>query len=93
MSCRVTVKLNGAPPTPEVKAMPLHKKNADVGEKQTVYSDTILIEQEDAASFADNEEVKSEFINPVQTISDVKVGHPHGLGQCYRPQSYSLTQW
>lgn len=37
--------------------MPLHKKNPDVGNKDTVYSDTILIEQADAASFADNEEV------------------------------------
>lgn len=54
---RVTVKVNGAPATPELKTLPLHKKNPDVGQKQTVYLDTILLEQEDAQSFADNEEV------------------------------------
>ena len=37
--------------------MPLHKKNPDVGIKKTVYADSILIEQEDAKSFAQNEEV------------------------------------
>lgn len=37
--------------------MPLHKKNADVGTKTTVFSDTILVEQEDAQTFAENEEV------------------------------------
>ena len=37
--------------------MPKHKKNSDVGEKKTVFSSNILIEQEDAASFEDNEEV------------------------------------
>lgn len=43
--------------TPEVKVLPLHKKNPNVGEKRTVYTDEILVEQEDAASFDDGEEV------------------------------------
>lgn len=41
----------------EVVAKPLHKKNPDVGEKMQVYSSKLLMEQEDAASFGDNEEV------------------------------------
>lgn len=36
---------------------PLHKKNAAIGMKKTVYASTLMIEQEDAVSFGDNEEV------------------------------------
>jgi glutamyl-tRNA synthetase len=53
----VPVTINGGPTGVEVKTLPLHKKNPEVGEKQTVYSSTILLEQEDAASFEDQEEV------------------------------------
>lgn len=45
---------------PVVKTLPRHKKNPDVGTKETVYWNEILIEQEDAQSFADNEEVSSD---------------------------------
>lgn len=38
--------------------MPKHKKNPDIGEKKTVFTSRILIEQEDAVSFEDNEEVR-----------------------------------
>lgn len=51
------VTVNGGPSTVEIKSLPLHKKNPDVGTKKTVYADTILLEQEDAKSFALNEEV------------------------------------
>jgi glutamyl-tRNA synthetase len=37
---------------------PLHKKNPDVGTKKQVYSSKLILEQEDAASFGDNEEVR-----------------------------------
>jgi len=37
--------------------LPKHKKNPEVGEKKTVYTSTILLEHEDAASFEDQEEV------------------------------------
>ncbi|KAL4067745.1 tRNA synthetases class I, catalytic domain-containing protein [Scleroderma yunnanense] len=53
----VPVRVNGGPEIPEVKKLPLHKKNPDVGEKKTVYSNMILLEQEDAASFEDGEEI------------------------------------
>ena len=38
--------------------MPKHKKNPEVGEKKSVYSSSILIDQDDALSFEDNEEVR-----------------------------------
>ncbi|KAF9013924.1 glutamate-tRNA ligase [Cyathus striatus] len=53
----VPVTINGGPSTPEVKSVPKHKKNVDIGEKKTVYTSNILIEQDDAASFDDREEV------------------------------------
>ena len=53
----MTVTVNGGPSSPEIKTLPRHKKNPEVGEKKTVYSSQILIEQEDAASFDDQEEV------------------------------------
>ena len=55
---RVRVSLKGAPNVVEVKENPLHKKNADIGTKKTVYSNAIYVEQEDAQSFEDQEEVR-----------------------------------
>ena len=51
------VTIKDGPPAPEIKTLPKHKKNPEVGEKKTVYTSTILLEQEDAASFEDQEEV------------------------------------
>ena len=51
----MTVK--GGPSNPETKLIPKHKKNADIGSKKTVYSSKIFIEQKDAISFDENEEV------------------------------------
>jgi len=53
----VPVTIKGGPTTPEVKSLPKHKKNLDVGEKMTVYTSSILVEQEDALSFDDQEEI------------------------------------
>jgi len=53
----VPVTIQGGPQTLEVKSIPKHKKNADVGVKKTTYSSSILVEQEDAASFEDQEEI------------------------------------
>ena len=47
----------GGPTSEEVKTLPRHKKNPDVGDKKTIYSSSLWIEQEDALSFEDNEEV------------------------------------
>ncbi|KDN51808.1 hypothetical protein RSAG8_00357, partial [Rhizoctonia solani AG-8 WAC10335] len=51
----VTVTVNGA--EEEVKEVPLHKKNPDVGNKKTIYSKNLIMEREDADSFEDKEEV------------------------------------
>ncbi|KAL5519726.1 hypothetical protein ACEPAG_1386 [Sanghuangporus baumii] len=53
----VEVTVKGGPGQPEVKELPKHKKNPDVGTKKTVYSNTILLEQEDAKTFAEGEEI------------------------------------
>lgn len=53
----VPVTIQGGPQTLEVKSIPKHKKNADVGVKKTTYSSSIFVEQEDAVSFEDQEEI------------------------------------
>lgn len=52
----VKATIAGAPPAHE-KPVPKHKKNAELGTKTTVFDSPILLEQADAASFADNEEI------------------------------------
>ncbi|TCD70262.1 hypothetical protein EIP91_004163 [Steccherinum ochraceum] len=54
---KVPVTIKGGPATPEVKTLPKHKKNPEVGEKKTVFASQILVEQEDALSFEDQEEI------------------------------------
>lgn len=51
------VTIKDGPAKPEVKTLPKHKKNPEIGEKKTVYTSTILVEQVDALSFEDQEEV------------------------------------
>ncbi|CAA7271612.1 unnamed protein product [Cyclocybe aegerita] len=77
----VPVTINGGPSSPEVKLVPKHKKNAEVGEKKTVYSSDILLEQEDATSLEDNEEitlmdwgnaiVRSKQVNPSGAVTAI----------------------
>ena len=69
----VLVKIIDGPATPEVKLIPKHKKNAKVGEKKTVYSSAIIIEQEDAKSFnyEANEEVKSRYSIVIQCAHEM----------------------
>ncbi|KAJ7085773.1 glutamate-tRNA ligase [Mycena belliarum] len=52
----VPVTISGGPAN-EAKMLPKHKKNAEVGEKKTLYTSALLLEQEDALSFDDQEEV------------------------------------
>lgn len=59
---RVPVKIIGGEGKPaqgqvEIKELPKHKKNDQVGTKKTYYSESIFVEQADAASFAQDEEV------------------------------------
>ncbi|KAJ7475885.1 glutamyl-tRNA synthetase [Mycena latifolia] len=55
-NCVSAEVLNG-PAEPFTKVLPKHKKNPDVGTKVTTYSNRIIVEQVDAASFALGEEI------------------------------------
>ncbi|KAI3613310.1 hypothetical protein CBS9595_004143 [Malassezia furfur] len=52
----VPATLANAPPAEE-RQVPRHKKNPELGTKTTVFDAAIFIEQADAASFGDNEEI------------------------------------
>jgi hypothetical protein len=78
------VTIQGGPPEPVVKTLPKHKKNPDVGEKKTVYTSNILIDQDDALSFEDNEEVRYSFHKRSAHTDKRKPDHSHGLGQRHR---------
>lgn len=54
---RVKVHVNGGPAEPETRTLPAHKKNPEIGDKKTVFSSDLLMEQYDAALFGDNEEI------------------------------------
>ena len=51
------MRLSKGPAAPETKALAKHKKNADIGNKNVVFSSTVLLEQNDAKEIADGEEV------------------------------------
>ncbi|KAI0934689.1 hypothetical protein AcV5_006451 [Taiwanofungus camphoratus] len=53
----VPVTIKGGLAVPEMKTLPKHKKNPEVGEKRTVFSSEVFVEQEDALSFDDQEEI------------------------------------
>jgi len=53
----VPVNIVDGPTEPKTEEKPKHKKNADVGVKPVIYSNKVLVEQTDAISFADGEEV------------------------------------
>ncbi|KAK2756402.1 hypothetical protein FQN54_005294 [Arachnomyces sp. PD_36] len=52
---KATVK--GAPSTPYTESKPKHNKNKDVGMKTVAFGDVLLIDQEDAKSFKQDEEI------------------------------------
>lgn len=76
------MKIKGGPSAPEVKINPRHKKNPAVGDKKTVYSSTIFVEQEDALSFDDQEEVHISVLVYVmdKIIFDLSSDNTDGLG-------------
>lgn len=57
----VRVRGQGCPAEPESREMPKHKKNPSVGTKQTNYASVIYVEQEDAKTFEQDEEVSSDI--------------------------------
>lgn len=53
----VTASIKGARVAAYTEEKPKHNKNPDLGTKKVAYAQTILIEQEDAQSFAQDEEI------------------------------------
>ncbi|KAK9462537.1 tRNA synthetases class I, catalytic domain-containing protein [Lipomyces oligophaga] len=53
----VEVTIVGGPAQPYTEEKPRHKKNPAVGTKKVLYSSSIYIEQEDAQTFSEDEEV------------------------------------
>jgi glutamyl-tRNA synthetase len=51
------VKITNGPAQPETKTLPAHKKNPEIGDKKTVFSSELIMEQVDAALFGDDEEI------------------------------------
>ncbi|KAF2422168.1 glutamyl-tRNA synthetase [Tothia fuscella] len=54
---KVTVTVVGARAAPYSELKPVHAKNTELGTKKVVYSGNIIIDQADAASFAQDEEI------------------------------------
>ena len=54
---KVLCTVVGAPEAPRTEDKDLHAKNADVGKKKVVYSKHIIVDQEDARSFGEDEEI------------------------------------
>ncbi|KAI0464184.1 glutamate--tRNA ligase [Komagataella kurtzmanii] len=53
----VPVKLTGAPSSAVIEDKLKHKKNPEVGNKKVIFIDNILVEQDDAATFEEGEEI------------------------------------
>ncbi|KAK4621471.1 putative glutamate--tRNA ligase, cytoplasmic [Fulvia fulva] len=54
---KVTCTVAGAPEAPRTDEKPVHAKNAELGSKKVVFSKTIILDQEDARSFEEGEEI------------------------------------
>ncbi|RMX99923.1 hypothetical protein D0867_11923 [Hortaea werneckii] len=73
----------GAPEAPRTEEKDLHAKNPEVGKKKVVFSKNIIMDQADAQSFADDEEItlmnwgnaivrkKTYSLNPVNFVASV----------------------
>ncbi len=76
----VKITLTDGPQQPYSKALPKHKKNPELGNKETAFSRTIFIEQADAKEIKLNEEVTLMdwgnviFDGPVQSDSGLIIG-------------------
>lgn len=53
----VPVKLSNGPASPVTEDKPKHKKNTELGTKKVIFANEILVDQDDAATFAENEEI------------------------------------
>ncbi|KAI9802380.1 MAG: hypothetical protein M1833_001886 [Piccolia ochrophora] len=70
----VTATVKGGPAEPYTEARPRHGKNPSLGAKQVVYSQSILLDQVDAKSFKQDEEITlmnwgNAFVRKISTSS------------------------
>ena len=70
------------PTAPHCKDIPCHKKNPSLGNKQVYYSNKFFIEQEDARTFKQDEEVPAPIIL-------INLGHLDGLGKCDNTRNHN----
>ena len=84
---KVTCTVIGSPEAPRTEEKDLHAKNPEVGKKKVVFSKTIILDQADAQSFAEDEEItlmnwgnaivrkKTNSMNPLNLLksSDQKI--------------------
>lgn len=54
---QVKVIVTGAPEAPRTEEKPVHAKNAELGNKKVIFSKNVIMDQADAQSFAENEEI------------------------------------
>ena len=66
------------PTAPYYKEIPCHKKNPDLGKKKVFYSKEIFVEQEDARTFKQDEEV-------FPSTGHTNIDHLDGLGKRDHP--------
>lgn len=72
----VKVAIRGGPAEPYVQEKPKHNKNPDVGVKRVAYSSSIVLDQEDAKSFKQDEEITlmnwgNAFVRKIATSGDI----------------------
>lgn len=75
-SVKVTL-LNG-PDTVYIEEKPKHKKNSQIGTKKTAFYKFILLDQDDALTFKDNEEVVFLMV----FLLFKQLDYAYGLGKC-----------
>lgn len=75
----VVVSLANGPAQPEAEQKPKHKKNAEIGNKTVLFANSVLVDQADAASFLEGEEVTfmdwgNVIIDKIHKSGDVVTG-------------------
>ncbi|KAJ1915433.1 glutamate--tRNA ligase [Mycoemilia scoparia] len=74
----VLAKISNVEETPSTKSVPRHKKNPELGEKTTSYSNLVYFDQADAASFEQDEEITmmdwgNAFVRSIERSEDGKI--------------------
>lgn len=89
----VVVEIEDGPANPETKKLPKHKKNAEVGEKDVIYSKSILVEREDIEALDTTEEVTfMDWGNCIVTKhADGRVTGKLNLDGDFKKTKYKLT--